>query len=140
MPGSTEMLRAAGLRATAQRAAVLDVLHHAATHGEHLTVQDIGAQVRDRLGAVSTQAVYDCLDALTAGGLAERVDLPGHAALYEAARTEPHDHLVCRRCGTVRDVPRSDGPCRALPRDAGQVVAVEATFQGLCPACASARP
>jgi Fur family ferric uptake transcriptional regulator len=54
-------LRGAGLRVTAARVALLDTVRH----GDHLGVEAIAAGVRDRVGHVSLQAVYDALNALT---------------------------------------------------------------------------
>ncbi len=54
-----QRLRDAGLRVTRPRVAVLDVLEEAAGHRAHLPVSDIVQSARERLGDVSTQAVYD---------------------------------------------------------------------------------
>jgi Fe2+ or Zn2+ uptake regulation protein len=63
-------LRAVGLRVTAPRLAVLAAVRE----GGHLTVEEIALLGRRRLGAVSTQAVYDVLHALTAAGLIRRIE------------------------------------------------------------------
>ena len=60
-------LRAAGLRVTAARVALLETVRD----GDHLGVEAIAAGVRDRVGHVSVQAVYDALHALTAAGLVQ---------------------------------------------------------------------
>ena len=57
-------LRSAGLRVTMPRLAMLTWL---AEH-PHATVDAIAAGVRERFGAVSTQAVYDMLAACADGG------------------------------------------------------------------------
>jgi Fur family transcriptional regulator, stress-responsive regulator len=62
------MLRAAGLRVTGVRLAALDAL----AGGGHLSADEVVTEVRERLGAVSTQAGYDVLRALAAAGLARR--------------------------------------------------------------------
>ncbi|MFH5824806.1 Fur family transcriptional regulator [Georgenia sp. AZ-5] len=138
MAGTAEELRAAGLRVTAQRAAVLDVL--TAASDEHLSAAEVAERVRARLGTISTQGVYDCLEALLGAHLVRRVDLAGHAALFETARAEgDHHHLLCRRCGVVRDVDRAAGACGEVPAVPGFAVeSAEVTFVGLCPTCASA--
>src|SRR5690606_34811407 len=103
-------LRAAGLRCTAPRVAVLAELRDSPGHWR---VDEVAAAVRDRLGSVSTQAVYDVLAALEGVGLARRVHPAGGAARFEA-RTTGHHHAVCRECGAITDV---DGPAatRRLP-------------------------
>ena len=124
-------IRAAGLRCTAQRAAVLERLRA----GGHQRVGDVTTAVAAGLGTVSVQAVYDALEALTAAGLAHRLEPAGSPALYEAAGA-PHHHLVCRRCGAVTDVDLRHRPDLVPVDDHGYAVdAVELTFWGTCPAC-----
>ena len=74
-------LRDAGLRVTRPRVAVLSEL----SQGTHMTADEVASAVSDRIGAISTQAVYDLLAALTRAGLARRIE-PG--ALPLAGRRE----------------------------------------------------
>ena len=136
-PTAAERIRARGLRATRPRVTVLDVLD-AATGDRHLPVADVVAQVRAHLGAVSTQAVYDCLEALTGAGLARRIEPAGHPARYESRAGDNHHHLVCRECGTTVDVDCVVGspPCLEPSSTEGFVVdEAEVVFWGRCPAC-----
>lgn len=139
MPTTSDRLRAANLRATAQRAAVLDVLTE--SDGQHLDVATTAVRARARIGEVSTQAVYDCLDALVRVGLANRVEPAGHPARFEARAGDNHHHLVCRRCGDVRDVDCAVGPapCLTPTDDLGFTIdTAEVTYWGLCPSCTTA--
>ena len=54
-------LRNAGLRVTAPRFAVLSEV----TEGKHMTADQVALAARERIGTISTQAVYDVLGALT---------------------------------------------------------------------------
>ncbi|MFC4554523.1 Fur family transcriptional regulator [Georgenia faecalis] len=138
MPTAVDHLRAAGLRVTAQRGAVLDVLSEAS--GDHLTAAAVAGLVRERLGDVSTQAIYDCLDALTRAGLASRIEPAGQPARFEARVGDNHHHLVCRSCGVVRDVDCAVGaaPCLSPAEDHGFTLeTAEITYWGLCPRCAA---
>ncbi len=135
-----ERLRAVGLRATRPRLAVLEVLEAARTGHQHLPVTDIAEQARHRAGDISTQAVYDCLDALTRAGLTRCIEPAGSPARYEARVGDNHHHLVCRSCGAVADVDCATGaaPCLTPSSAAGFVVdEAEVTFWGLCPRCAA---
>lgn len=120
--------------------AVLGLLHEALPDHVHLSAADVLVRVRERLDSVSTQAVYDVLDALTAAGLARRIEPAGHPARYEARVGDNHHHLVCRGCGATTDVDCVHGlaPCLTPSDVAGFVVdEAEVTFWGLCPGCAS---
>jgi Fe2+ or Zn2+ uptake regulation protein len=134
----TELLRAAGLRVTRPRLAVLDVLRD----GGHLDVDEIATQVRGRLDSVSTQAVYDVLGALSRAGLARRIEPAGSAARYEARVGDNHHHVVCRSCGLIVDVDCTIGEAPCLdPNNAHgfEVDEAEVTFWGLCPTCQTRR-
>ena len=69
-PTTAEELRGAGLRVTAARVALLETVRD----GDHLDVEAITAAVRDRIGHVSLQAVYEALHALTAAGVIHRIE------------------------------------------------------------------
>jgi len=139
-PTHAQRLREAGLRATAPRAAVLAALEDVAPHRAHLSAAEVIDAVRPRLGGVSVQGVYDCLDALVSAGLAQRIEPAGHPARYEARVGDNHHHLICRRCGATSDVDCVVGapPCLQPSDAAGFLVdEAEVTFWGLCPACAA---
>jgi Fur family ferric uptake transcriptional regulator len=127
-------LRAAGLRVTAPRLAVLSWL----VEHPHDTADAIAAVVRDGLGSVSTQAVYDVLSACTRAGLLRRVEPAGYAARFETRAGDHHHHLLCRGCGRTEDVDCAIGAtlCLDPSGSAGYAVdAAEVVFWGLCPDC-----
>ncbi|MFD1506829.1 transcriptional repressor [Georgenia yuyongxinii] len=131
-----ELLRQAGLRVTAPRLAVLaEVAEH-----PHADVETIRRGVLDRLGAVSTQAVYDVLHALTSAGILRRIEPEGSPGRYEMHRGDNHHHLVCRGCGRLEDVPCAVGaaPCLHASTDHGFVIdTAEVIYWGTCPSCLS---
>jgi Fur family ferric uptake transcriptional regulator len=95
---------------------------------------------RAALPAVSHQAVYDVLRALTAAGLVRRIQPSGSVARYEARVGDNHHHVVCRSCGTIADVDCAVGeaPCLAASEDRGFVIdEAEVTYWGLCRECAA---
>ncbi len=137
-PNTAEQLRGAGLRVTAARVALLDTVRG----GDHLGVEAIASGVRDRVGHVSIQAVYEALHALTAAGLVRRIEPPGSPARFEGRVGDNHHHLVCRSCGVVADVDCAVGhaPCLAASDDRGfSVDEAEVIYWGLCPGCSTAR-
>src|SRR5437773_9613999 len=81
-------LRAAGLRVTAARVALLEAVRD----GDHLGVEALAIRVRDRIGHISLQAVYDALDALTAAGLIRRIEPAGSPARFEGRIGDNHHH------------------------------------------------
>ncbi|AXB48643.1 transcriptional repressor [Amycolatopsis albispora] len=131
------LLREAALRVTRPRLAVLAAVHE---HPHADTDSLIGA-VRADLGAVSHQAVYDVLRALTTAGLLRRIEPPGSVARYEARVGDNHHHAVCRSCGAIADVDCAAGsaPCLTASDDHGFTIdEAEVIYWGTCPDCSTA--
>jgi Fur family ferric uptake transcriptional regulator len=136
------VLRQHGLQVTAQRLAVL----RAASERPHRTADEIYAVVRDGIGAISRQAVYDALAAFTDKRVLRRIQPAGSPARYEDRVGDNHHHLICRTCNRMVDVDCAvgDTPC-LTPVDAVgyEVDEAEVIYWGRCPACvatATARP
>ena len=130
-------LRAAELRVTRPRVAVLEAVH---AH-PHADTETIFAAVRSGLPDVSRQAVYDVLHALTGAHLIRRIQPSGSVARYEARVGDNHHHVVCRSCGTIADVDCAVGeaPCLTPSEhdalDGFVLDEAEVIYWGLCPAC-----
>ena len=133
------MLREAGLRVTASAAAVLSAVHD----HPHADTDSIIGVVREDLGDVSHQAVYDVLRALTdrragaphpAGGL--------RGPLRGAGRRQPPPPGLPRRAARSVDVDCAvgDTPCLTAADDSGyEIDEAEVVYWGRCPRCAAAR-
>jgi Fur family transcriptional regulator, stress-responsive regulator len=137
-PATAGELRAAGLRVTAARVALLEAVRS----GHHLDVEALTNAVRERLGHVSMQAVYEALNALTAAGLVRRIEPARAPALFEGRVGDNHHHIVCRSCGAVADVDCAVGavPCLTPSDDHGfSIDEAEVIYWGLCPGCSTAR-
>jgi Fe2+ or Zn2+ uptake regulation protein len=133
-----EELRGAGLRVTAARVALLETVRE----GDHLGVEAITSGVRDRVGHISIQAVYDALHALTAAGLLRRIEPADSPARFERRVGDNHHHAVCRSCGVVADVDCAVGqaPCLTPSDNHGFAIdEAEVIYWGLCPDCSTAR-
>lgn len=131
------VLRAAELRVTRPRLAVLGAVHDR----PHADTNSIIDSVRTELGDVSDQAVYDVLRALTGAGLLRRIQPSGSLARYESRVGDNHHHVVCRSCGAMADVDCAVGttPCLTASEDHGYVIdEAEVIYWGLCPECSGA--
>jgi Fur family ferric uptake transcriptional regulator len=131
------LLRRHGLQVTAQRLAVL----RAVCGRPHSTADDIDKVVRDQIGAISHQAVYDALAALTDKGLLRRIQPARSPARYEDRVGDNHHHLICRTCSRMVDVDCAVGetPCLTAADDSGyEVDEAEVIYWGRCPECVAA--
>jgi Fur family transcriptional regulator, stress-responsive regulator len=134
------LLREHGMQVTAQRLAVL----RAVTQHPHSTADEVDKHVRAELGAVSRQAVYDALGALTDKGVLRRIQPAGSPGRYEGRVADNHHHLICRSCGRTEDVDCAVGetPCLTAADDSGfEIDEAEVIYWGRCPSCiAGPRP
>jgi Fur family ferric uptake transcriptional regulator len=135
-PTTAGQLREAGLRVTAARVALLEAVRD----GDHLDVEALASGVRDRIGHVSLQAVYEALHALTAVGLIRRIEPAGSPARFEGRVGDNHHHVVCRSCGVVADVDCAVGeaPCLTASDDHGfSIDEAQVIYWGVCPGCST---
>jgi Fur family ferric uptake transcriptional regulator len=132
-----ERLRAAGLRSTTPRVAVLRELESAKAPMSHADlVEALGDEGYDRV------TLYRNLTDLTEAGLVRRADLGDHVWRFELRREEkshqgPHPHFTCTDCGTVACLPLKSvrlTPAKGAPR---AVVArsVDIQLRGVCDRC-----
>ncbi len=129
------MLRAAALRVTAPRLAVLAAAHD----HPHSDTDTLIGLVREALETVSHQAVYDVLRVLTGAGLLRRIQPTGSVARYETRVGDNHHHVVCRLCGAIADVDCAIGatPCLTAADSSGFTIdEAEVIYWGRCPDCA----
>jgi Fur family ferric uptake transcriptional regulator len=125
------------MQVTAQRLAVL----RAVSDRPHSTADDICNVVRVEIGAISRQAVYDTLAALSERSLLRRIQPAGSPARYEDRVGDNHHHLICRACGQMVDVDCAVGatPCLTAADDSGyEVDEAEVIYWGRCPECVAA--
>jgi Fe2+ or Zn2+ uptake regulation protein len=139
MPATAELeriLRGCSLRVTRPRVAVLAAVYD----HPHADTFSIVGLVREELGEVSQQAVYDVLQALTDARLVRRIQPPGSVARYESRVGDNHHHVVCRSCGAIADVDCAvgDAPCLTPADDHGFAIdEAEVVYQGLCSECSN---
>ena len=125
-----ERLRSEGRKVTPQREAVFRAL---AGNEQHPTAEAVHQAVVREPPMVSLRTVYQVLYDLTDLGEIQVLDLGTGSARFDP-NLEAHHHLVCSRCGAVRDVP-ADPP--APPDDEDFVVErVDVVFRGTCAGCA----
>lgn len=130
---AAEMLRKAGLKATAQRVAILRTVWGDETHP---TAQQLLDRLSTRQPGTNFATVYNTLNALTRVGLLRQMDVGGPTRFDPNA--EPHHHAICDLCGTVRDVAVDPGgPERSLRLEGFEVHRVERTYRGTCDRCSS---
>jgi Fe2+ or Zn2+ uptake regulation protein len=126
--------REMGRKVTSQRYVVWQALAGDATHP---TAEVIYRRVRAQMPTVSLKTVYQILHELEEMGEIVAVEAGTGALRYDPNVEQPHHHLVCTRCGKVRDLFADFSGLKA-PAESLQgfrVGQAEVVFRGLCPDC-----
>src|SRR4051794_27172549 len=137
----TELFRARGLKVTPQRQGIFGVLHDSQAHP---TAESVLAAARVTMPTLALKTVYQTLNDLAAMGELQLLDLGTGSTRFDP-NLDRHHHLVCVRCGKVRDLD-ADFSSVAVPasqRDGftrNDIGPAEVVFRGICDMCSNVRP
>ena len=94
-------LRKAGLKITTPRVKILNILENAKQR--HVSAEDIYRMLIDAGEDVGLATVYRVLTQFETAGLVIRHNFEGDHSVFELNQGEHHDHLVCVKCGKVKE-------------------------------------
>jgi Fur family ferric uptake transcriptional regulator len=131
---SPDLQLPAGVRATAQRRAVLRAVTEAAGSFTVAQLHERARKLEPGLGLATT---YRTIELLRANGAVHPLLAEGRHA-YVRCRPEHHHHLVCTTCGGVEETELCPAPSEAdLRRTHGfRPTAHELDIYGTCRSCA----
>ena len=125
-----------GYRLTPQRTLVWDVLR---ASGDHMSAEDVCAQVQQQFPHVNISTVYRTLELLVELHLVHETRLGPTRRFFEVEEDVPHHHLVCDTCGGVTHLHDEDLGSLTQVLSAQQGFASrEVTVFGRCRQCESA--
>ena len=136
MPSESQELRDAGLKITLQRVKILQILEGSPAH--HLSAEDVYKQLLVNDDEIGIGTVYRVLTQFEDAGLVKRHHFEGGHSVFEIAKTEHHDHLVCVKCGVVEEFADEsiEERQREIADRAGfQLTDHQLNLYGLCPRC-----
>jgi len=93
-----------GYRLTPQRMMVLSAIEGS---DNHISAEEIYAQMVAKYPYVNISTVYRTLELLKRLGLVTETDLGGGRVRYHPADKGHHHHLVCQQCGRIIDLDES---------------------------------
>ena len=129
-----EFLQRTRRRCTPERFMILGVVE--SLQG-HFTVKEVCRRLADRGEHVATATVYSTVQNLVDCGLVKRLHIDEGAVRYEVSPTS-HHHLVCTRCGKIKDVHDTtlEDVLRARRYSAFTPAYFSLSVYGVCSACA----
>jgi Fur family transcriptional regulator, ferric uptake regulator len=131
-----QILRARGLRLTAQRQLVLEAVYALG----HATPDQVHAAVSRTASGINITTVYRTLELLEELGLVTHAHLTHGSPTYHAVGEDQHVHLVCRVCNGVDEVSPSvlEPLIGELATGRGFLVDIgHVALFGVCGACAN---
>lgn len=133
-------LRQAGMRITAQRVAICNLL---AELPNHPTAGLIYTSLKPRFPSLSLMTVYNTLNALVGLGVVRMLGNVGNHNTRFDIDVSTHVNLACVSCGKIVDV--SLARQRELEREISQLsgyrlLSARLVYDGICPACQSSNP
>ena len=102
MSVENQELRKAGLKVTLPRVKIYQILEKAG-EGDHWSAEDIYKILMESGEDVGLATVYRVLTQFEAAGLVVRHHFEGGHSVFELADDEKHDHIVCVKCGKVKE-------------------------------------
>jgi Fur family ferric uptake transcriptional regulator len=133
-------LTAKGIRLTAQRRAVIDVIQEA---GAHLDAASLLELARQREPGIDRATIYRTIGLLKKLRLVDELDLmhlQGEKHYYEVKTRSDHIHLACFHCGRIEEYssPMFDELKTQISDHADFLVrVVRMEVGGICAACAT---
>jgi Fe2+ or Zn2+ uptake regulation protein len=130
----TERFRARGLRVTPQRQVIFRLLEG---NVEHPTVEALYEAARAEMPTISLKTVYQTVHDLEDLGEVHLLNVGTGSVRVDPNVEHPHHHMICTRCGRVRDVLVDVADLRipARVRQGFAIADVQVHFRGVCAEC-----
>ncbi|MGM9642091.1 MAG: transcriptional repressor [Eubacteriales bacterium] len=101
----------------------------------HPTAAEVFAQARKRMPNISLGTVYRNLGVLVDEGDIVRLSVIGQPDRFDLPKDD-HWHVVCDRCGAVKDIPIDREIIERIGRDSGeQITSYLLTAHCICQKC-----
>ena len=119
---------------TKQRQLILDILHHS---DRHLTADEIFFLAKLKMPSIAMATIYNNLNAMHEAGMINRLHIDGSADCFDKI-AEPHDHLLCDRCGKISDLHLPSLSSTIESHLGFEIESYDLTVHYVCPECKAA--
>lgn len=126
------LLKSYQLKATPQRIAIIELMHHAG----HISIEDLFQSIRQKFASISLATLYKNVHTMMDVSLIREVKISGQKTKYEIEK-EAHAHVMCQCCGELKDIPFNPNTLLQTSMDMGNYEAKEVSIviSGICPEC-----
>lgn len=120
------------LKATPQRMAIIELMHHAG----HISIDDLYQAIPEKFASISLATLYKNVHTMMNVSLIREVKIPGQKTKYEIEK-EAHAHVMCKSCGELKDIPFNPNSLLKTSMDISnyQTEEVSIVISGTCPEC-----
>ncbi len=101
MSSENQELRKAGLKVTLPRVKILQVLESREPDAQHVSAEDVYRALLEAGEDIGLATVYRVLTQFESAGLVARQNFETGHSVFELAKGEHHDHMVCMESGEV---------------------------------------
>ncbi|MDG0979566.1 MAG: ferric iron uptake transcriptional regulator [Halieaceae bacterium] len=101
MSFENQELKKAGLKVTLPRLKIMQILEASSEQGQHMSAEDVYKALLEAEEEVGLATVYRVLTQFESAGLVARHNFETGHSVYEIAKGEHHDHMVCVDTGEV---------------------------------------
>ena len=119
---------------TKQRELIMNILKQS---DRHLTADEIFFLAKLKMPSIAMATIYNNLNAMNEAGLINRLHIDGVADCFDKI-TEPHDHLLCDRCGKITDLHLPSLSDTLEAQIGSPIEDYELPVHYVCPACRNA--
>jgi Fur family transcriptional regulator, ferric uptake regulator len=120
----TQDLKNAGLKVTLPRVKILQILENQIDE-HHLTAEKVYKILLSEDEDIGLATVYRVLTQFEAAGLVTRHHFEGGNSVFELAKGDHHDHILCMKCGKVDEF--TDELIEARQREIAEKLGYELT-------------
>jgi len=132
MTNYISLLKENDLKATIQRTSILQTIDHAG----HINIDDIYENVKKQYPTLSLATIYKNIITMQHNNVIVEVPMNGEKSKYELKKEE-HMHLICERCGEIKDTEITTKTQEVLVIENFQVKSSQINLFGLCQKCQS---
>ncbi|CAA0119514.1 ferric iron uptake transcriptional regulator [Zhongshania aliphaticivorans] len=101
MANESQELRDVGLKVTLPRIRILQILESSERDSHHLSAEDIYKIMHHSGDDTGLATIYRVLTQFEAAGLVVRHQFANQRSVFEIAKGDHHDHMVCQDSGEI---------------------------------------